>query len=348
MEKTANKIDKVCLIGNASGLHLRTWANILKRANIEYDIFSPLCPNIEYECNVKCPNSNKQLSPLYYFRLSRIARQYKYVNLHMPVFKGIFLFFMPKNSVYVNIWGSELLVLPNKYPIFGYFLKRVLKRAKLVIVPNEFTKDKVLEMDKDIKVKIIPFPVNDRKFVYDEKYKKGEFTILLPKEIKYVYGVDIMLKAWNRIYKKYGGKLIITGNNPLPKEWEDIIEDEIKKSIVFPGRVNNIEDLYKKAHITVIPSRSESFGIVALESLLMGVPVIASDIGGLSYIIRETHGGILVPSNDSDAIVRAVNEIMNSYDDWKNRAIKAKEIIIKKYGIKKAIEGVKSLWGKGF
>jgi len=59
---------------------------------------------------------------------------------------------------------------------------------------------------------------------------------------------------------------------------------------------------YNAAELVVVPSRYESFGLVALEAMACGTPVIASDVGGLSTLIRDGRTGFLVPDNDPQAL----------------------------------------------
>lgn len=59
---------------------------------------------------------------------------------------------------------------------------------------------------------------------------------------------------------------------------------------------------YNAAEVVVVPSRYESFGLVALEAMACGTPVIASDVGGLSTLVRDGRTGFLVPDNDPQAL----------------------------------------------
>jgi D-inositol-3-phosphate glycosyltransferase len=76
----------------------------------------------------------------------------------------------------------------------------------------------------------------------------------------------------------------------------------------------DLPELYAAADVVLVPSRSESFGLVALEAQACGVPVVASSIGGLRYVVGHGHGGYLTPPNDPGAMARRALEILRDPD----------------------------------
>ncbi len=68
---------------------------------------------------------------------------------------------------------------------------------------------------------------------------------------------------------------------------------------------------YAAADCLVMPSHYESFGMVALEAMACGTPVIASDVGGLSQLVRHNHTGLRVPSKDPLALANAVRKLLS-------------------------------------
>jgi D-inositol-3-phosphate glycosyltransferase len=58
--------------------------------------------------------------------------------------------------------------------------------------------------------------------------------------------------------------------------------------------------------MVVMPSHYESFGMVALEAMAMGTPVIASEVGGLAFLVRDGRNGFLVPSRDPEALAERI------------------------------------------
>jgi D-inositol-3-phosphate glycosyltransferase len=69
---------------------------------------------------------------------------------------------------------------------------------------------------------------------------------------------------------------------------------------------------YAAAELVVMPSHYESFGMVALEAMAMGRPVIASEVGGLAFLIQDGVNGYHVPSRDPEALAERIYELMTN------------------------------------
>ena len=143
--------------------------------------------------------------------------------------------------------------------------------------------------------------------------------ILFVGRIQPLKGIDILLEALGLV-KKRNPKLVknvcvsIIGGDPNPDSEIEQVEfqrlDELRKKL-------NIEDLitfrgakdqdtlvyyYAAAEMVVMPSHYESFGMVAIEAMACGTPVIASDVGGLSFSIEDSYNGYLVPGRNPQAL----------------------------------------------
>jgi D-inositol-3-phosphate glycosyltransferase len=77
-----------------------------------------------------------------------------------------------------------------------------------------------------------------------------------------------------------------------------------------PRPHEELPDVYAAADVVLVPSRSESFGLVALEAQACGVPVVASSVGGLRYVVGHGQGGFLTPPDDPTTMARRTLEIL--------------------------------------
>lgn len=94
----------------------------------------------------------------------------------------------------------------------------------------------------------------------------------------------------------------------------DALKDElgIGDLVTFLGRraQESLPYYYSAADVVVMPSLYESFGMVALEAMACGAPVVASDVGGLSYLVRNNETGFLVPDRDPRALADCLNRLL--------------------------------------
>jgi len=85
----------------------------------------------------------------------------------------------------------------------------------------------------------------------------------------------------------------------------------IAHAVSFLGHVSPVQPAIEAAAAVLVPSLGEGFGMVALEAMERARPVIATDVGGLSDIVRHGATGLLVPPADADALARALLELAN-------------------------------------
>jgi glycosyltransferase involved in cell wall biosynthesis len=127
-------------------------------------------------------------------------------------------------------------------------------------------------------------------------------------------GLLILLDAFKKVVEKssYKVKLVIVGEGDLKQFYMNYAKDiGVDNTVIFTGRVLS-EDLpkyYAAADVFVLPSTwNESFGIVLIEAMACGTPVIGSDIGGIPFVIGNA--GILIPPNDPNILYNELNNIL--------------------------------------
>jgi glycosyltransferase involved in cell wall biosynthesis len=125
-------------------------------------------------------------------------------------------------------------------------------------------------------------------------------------------GFDILIKAI-AILKKQGVNVIchIFGDGPDKPILLNIANSiDIFEHISFKGTFSNVRSLLPNYDVIVIPSRSESFGITALEAYDASIPVVASNIPGLRSIVLDNYTGILFKSGDSESLSKAIKKVL--------------------------------------
>lgn len=142
-------------------------------------------------------------------------------------------------------------------------------------------------------------------------------------------GIETLVRAVNESQLRNSNKLkLIIGGGSTPGNSDGIERDRIEGIInelgmsdftVFPGRLS--EDLptyYAAADVCVVPSHYEPFGLVAIEAMASGTPVIASDVGGLQFTVVHEETGLLAPAKDVPAFANAIDRILLN-PQWRDK-----------------------------
>lgn len=90
-----------------------------------------------------------------------------------------------------------------------------------------------------------------------------------------------------------------------------LVDHQLYNKVKWLGRRDNMQDVLGAADVVAIPSLVESFGMVALESMAVGTPVVASDTGGLRELIKHQQNGLLIAPKDSQRMATAIEDLLS-------------------------------------
>jgi len=159
-------------------------------------------------------------------------------------------------------------------------------------------------------------------------------------------GIDVLLKAAKIYEEKLNNKVmtVLAGNGELFDDMQNLKQSLDLKNVHFLGHVtqDQLVDLYNIADVSTVPSRTEPFGLVAIEALACGTTVVGTNQGGLPDFINDDIG-TLVPVEDHEALAEAIyNEIVRT--DSNERAKRAANYAIKNFSWKKSISVVEKIY----
>lgn len=121
------------------------------------------------------------------------------------------------------------------------------------------------------------------------------------------------LRVFAGILERMPARLLMIGDGPLRQECIELADElEIAGRVQFLESTPSIEKFMSVADLLLVPSEQESFGLVALEAMASGVPVVASRVGGLPELVEEGKTGFLRPMGDIPAMLEASLEILTN------------------------------------
>ena len=156
--------------------------------------------------------------------------------------------------------------------------------------------------------------------------KPDDRMILFVGRIEPLKGVDTLLQAMACLQLKEAQRpvhLAIIGGDPTASPEQMTVEMArlqklcevlgLDQSVVFLGKrdQDKLPYYYSAAEVLVMPSHYESFGMVALEAMACGTPVIASEVGGLAYLVRDGETGFTIPAEEPDALCEKLTWLLN-------------------------------------
>lgn len=135
-------------------------------------------------------------------------------------------------------------------------------------------------------------------------------------------GQDVAVAAAGLLRESVpNARLLLAGEGRLLND----LRRSAPANVIFPGFVADRAQFFGALDVFIMPSRSEAWGMAALEAMAHGVPVIASDVGGLPEIVEPGSGGWLVPPGDPAALARAIVDAASAPDRLRQQGQKARE-----------------------
>jgi glycosyltransferase involved in cell wall biosynthesis len=141
----------------------------------------------------------------------------------------------------------------------------------------------------------------------------GAHLLLVAARLHPEKGYDYLFRALPRIGQKVPGpvRLLVAGAGALEPAYRRQVRSLGSEGMVrFLGFRKDVFDLMTAADLVLLPSVAEAFGLVAAEALYLGVPVVATRVGGIPEIVSDGVDGVLVAPADSDALADAVAELL--------------------------------------
>jgi len=192
-----------------------------------------------------------------------------------------------------------------------------LERASGFVAVSEAERSRMKEFGLPAnKIRTIPNGVEPLELPPEGRFRRrwdigpDEKLVLFLGKITPRKGLQHLVEAFSRIRDR--ARLVIAGNDMGygPEVDRKIAQLGIENRIIRAGFLNDTEKLeaLRDAHLTVYPSVHEVFGLVALESLLCGTPVIVGDDDGAAEIIRKTGGADVVSWGNIDQLVAAITK----------------------------------------
>ena len=211
----------------------------------------------------------------------------------------------------------------NKWLNLRETVDRNSRNKRILYLINNFFKNK--------KAFLLPNCIKIDNKKYLQKTKSKDIVIGAMGRFVTKKGFDLLIQVIQMYQENQKVKLLIAGDGPLMQSYKRLIKNN--KNIQLLGWVKDKERFFSKIDIFCIPSKIEPFGIVILEAMARGIPVISTRCHGPLDIIKNNKNGILININNANEMKSAIDLLKNNAEIRKNISKNGLDTIKYKYTI---------------
>ncbi|MCP4483000.1 MAG: N-acetyl-alpha-D-glucosaminyl L-malate synthase BshA [Flavobacteriaceae bacterium] len=250
-----------------------------------------------------------------------------YMAKQMLAQEGIFI------PMVTTLHGTDI-TLVGSHPFYKPAVTFSINNSDAVTSVSQSLKDDTLRLFNIKKeIEVVPNFIDTKK--YENLYSNCERELIASNNekiithisnIRKVKRVDDVIEIFDRIQKELPAKLVIVGDGPEKESLENLCKKKgIDEKVLFVGNSHEVDKILCFSDLFILPSEHESFGLVALEAMVCGVPVISSNAGGLPEVNIHGESGYLSNVGNVDEMAKNALKILVNSDTHQLFKRKAKE-----------------------
>lgn len=242
---------------------------------------------------------------------------------------------------------AEEVGIPNHSRTARRVFKNLYKLANAVVCVSQAVKDFLVLIGEIPAEKgvIVYNPVSRSKSI--NRKPQPYFTIVSVGRLESVKNQQLLVQTLPKLNDS-SIRLILVGDGGDRKFLDDQIQKlKLQDRVLITGFVSDPEKFLVKAHLFVLPSLSEGFGIAVVEAMQLGIPCLCSQVGGIPEFIEEGKTGWLFSPKNEDEFCQKLKSIINMDSNLRQRVgIRGEESIGDRFSEKRYIENLENLYQK--
>ncbi len=330
---------KVLILSDPNSPHTVKWINALNKkgfsillfgiTNCEVDSYSSLS-NFRFESLGMTLTgeelSETKVSKIRYIKavnmIKKIIKDFRpdVVHAHYATSFGLLGALSGFHPFIVSVWGSDIFEFPLKSIVHKNIIKYVFSKADKIFSTSKVMAGEIQKYTNK-NIDITPFGINTGIFKPMDvisPFEKGDMIIGTVKNLRPIYGIDRLINIVHLIKTKWPEfpvKLLIVGGGPQENELKALVKKfNLDKHTIFTGGLDNQEvpKYYNMMSLAVFTSKSESFGVAALEASACGIPVVVSDVPGFRETVVDGKSGIIINAGDLSSVAKTIKNLLEN------------------------------------
>lgn len=174
----------------------------------------------------------------------------------------------------------------------------------------------------------------------------NQFVVLLAAVVRSVKRHDVALKAFSKILSTVpNARLVLAGDGPMLASRQQLAKElGIESSVLWLGHREDIPDLMMAVDAVLLTSRSEGVPQVLTQALGMGLPVVATNVGGIPELIQHEKTGLLAPSEDDAGLATLLMRVANNPDWATEMGIRGQKLVHENFSIETMLDKTEELY----
>jgi N-acetyl-alpha-D-glucosaminyl L-malate synthase BshA len=217
----------------------------------------------------------------------------------------------------------------------------MLRSSGLTAVSEYLARSSVKDFDLEREIRVIPNFIDTRVFrrrrdprLRRKLARKGEKILLHVSNFRDIKRPWEVVKIFRGILERVPARLYMVGEGPARQRTESTAHHlGLDDKVHFSSFVEDVQDWFSQADLLVHPSEMESFGLVPLEAISCGVPVLAYRVGGLPEVVEDGGCGRLLEVGDIDGAVEAGAALLEDEEMWEEYSGRGQAVAREKFSL---------------
>ncbi|MEX1013348.1 MAG: N-acetyl-alpha-D-glucosaminyl L-malate synthase BshA [Waddliaceae bacterium] len=249
-----------------------------------------------------------------------------------------------KPAIITTLHGTDISLV-GKDPAYSEIVKFSINHSdRVTAVSNDLAKmtNDFFQIEAPIEV-IHNFFIPDKELI-GKKPMRGNFVkedeklLCHSSNFRSVKRAQDVIKIFHLVKQQVPSKLLLIGTGPQIEEVHHLVKElQLEKDVYFLGKQVEVDPYIASSDLVLLPSSQESFGLVALEAMAYGVPVVATCAGGLPEVVLDGITGFLAPVGDVEAMAEYSLKVLSDNELYKKMSIDCIERSSQAFSVKKIL-----------